>query len=615
VNIISLIHKLILRKAYLYIGFFCLFYINSYSQDQKVSDSLENIYSKNEYKENEELNLLKALSINETNAEKKLKFSLKLIELAKKNDSVSYLYTGYFQKGNALLLKSDLVEALVSLFNAAKIANNKNFKNNNGNINIAIADVYSTLGDHSNAILYYNKSLKILEKGEDSITLASAQFNLGDEYYRQNKLDSAQYYYNKSSKIFRDLNIEMGIAYNMGNEGLIYTKKNKFIKAEKNLNEAIEILSKLGYYSPVCDYLVALSDIYFKKGNDKKALLYALKSFQLAKKHGFKDQISNASLKASTLYKKLNNVSKSYYYYKTHIIYKDSVQNIKAIQKSANIRSKYVISQKQIEVDLLNAQKKTQQIIAISIGVALFLITLLALGLFKRNKYIAKTSKIIEKEKARSDDLLLNILPKEIANELKENNRVEAKKYESVSVLFTDFKGFTNFSENLEPKELVRSVDFYFSKFDEIIAKYELEKIKTIGDSYMCAGGLPFENKAHVFKIIQASLEIIKFVDEVKNLDLKHFTPFDVRIGINTGPVVAGVVGTKKFAYDVWGDTVNVASRMESSAEIGKINISENTYKLIKEDFNCTYRGIIKVKNRSSLKMYYVDGIKESKTT
>ena len=590
-------------------GFFCLFYLNSYCQDQKISDSLEIIYNKNEYKESEELNLLRDLSNHETNADKKLKFSLKLIELAKKYDSINYLYTGYFQKGNALLLKSDLVEALVSLFDAAKIANDKNFKNNKGSIYIAIADVYSTLGDHSNAILYYNKSLKFLEKETDSITLASAQFNLGDEYYNQNKLDSAQYYYDKSSQIFRALNIDMGIAYNLGNEGLIYTKKNEFNKAEKNLKEAIETLSKLGYYSPVCDYLAAISDIYSKRGDEKRALLYALKSYNLAKNFGFKDQISNASLKVSTLYEKVGNISKSYSYYKTHIIYKDSVQNLKAIQQSANIRSKYVISQKQAEVNLLNQQKKTQKIIAVGISIALFLIVLLALGLFKRNQFIQKTSKIIENEKNRSDSLLLNILPEETALELKENGTVKAKRFESVSVLFTDFKGFTQYSESLMPEELVKSVDFYFSKFDEIIEKYNLEKIKTVGDSYMCAGGLPYPTIDHAEKIVKAAFEIIQFVEESKNNKVNNLTKFDIRIGINTGPVVAGIVGTKKFSYDIWGDTVNVASRMETASETGKINISENTYEIVKEKFNCTYRGSIEVKNRGFLKMYYVTSV------
>jgi len=356
-----------------------------------------------------------------------------------------------------------------------------------------------------------------------------------------------------------------------------------------------------------------LSDIYEEKGDHKKALNYSSRSLQLAQKYGLKEQIGDANLKISGIYEKKGNIPESFKYYKNHIIYKDSVSSIKAVQQMANVRTAFEVAQKQIEVDLLNQQKRTQKIIVIAIGIALFLIILLVIGLYKRNKFIQKTSKIIEFEKNRSDNLLLNILPEETALELKEKGSVEAKKFESVTVLFTDFKGFTQYSENLTPEELVKSVDFYFSKFDEIMEKYDLEKIKTVGDSYMCVGGLPFPTSDHAVKMVKAAFEIIEFVEEAKNSKINNLTKFDIRIGINSGSVVAGVVGTKKFSYDIWGDTVNVASRMETASEIGKINISERTYHIIKEAFNCTYRGVIEVKNRGFLKMYYVNGIIDKK--
>jgi class 3 adenylate cyclase len=144
--------------------------------------------------------------------------------------------------------------------------------------------------------------------------------------------------------------------------------------------------------------------------------------------------------------------------------------------------------------------------------------------------------------------------------------------------------------------------------------EYSLEKIKTVGDAYMCAGGLPFATEDHAYKMVLAAIEIAKFVEESKKLNPLNQTRFEIRIGINSGPVVAGVVGIKKFAYDIWGDTVNIASRMESSSEPGKINISENTYELIKDDFNCDYRGKIEVKNKGMMKMYFVNDVKEKNT-
>jgi class 3 adenylate cyclase len=201
----------------------------------------------------------------------------------------------------------------------------------------------------------------------------------------------------------------------------------------------------------------------------------------------------------------------------------------------------------------------------------------------------------------------LNILPEETALELKESGKVVAKRFESVTVLFTDFEGFTQYAENLSPEKLVESVDYYFSKFDAIIEKYDLEKIKTLGDSYMCAGGLPFETEDHAYRMILAAQEILDFVQHSNRENPFNHTRFNIRIGINTGPVVAGVVGTKKFAYDIWGDTVNIASRMESNSVPGKINISENTYALTKKAFDCEYRGEVEVKNRGMMKMYFVN--------
>jgi class 3 adenylate cyclase len=173
--------------------------------------------------------------------------------------------------------------------------------------------------------------------------------------------------------------------------------------------------------------------------------------------------------------------------------------------------------------------------------------------------------------------------------------------------MFTDFKGFTQYAITLPPEKLVETIDYYFSKFDAIVEKYGLEKIKTVGDSYMCAGGLPFPTSDHADKMVNAAIEIAQFVQESKKHHDEDLVRLDIRIGINTGPVVAGVVGTKKFAYDIWGDTVNIASRMESNSEPGRINVSENTYELVKHAFDCESRGEIHMKNRGNMKMYFVN--------
>jgi histidine kinase len=243
--------------------------------------------------------------------------------------------------------------------------------------------------------------------------------------------------------------------------------------------------------------------------------------------------------------------------------------------------------------------------IAISIENALFYDQL--------EQRVSDRTKELQEEKKKSDDLLLNILPQDIANELKQTGHSKARSYDQVSVMFTDFKEFTRHSEMLKPEELVAEIDFCFRKFDEIITKHKLEKIKTIGDAYLCVEGIPETVDGSVDHVILAALDILNFMLELKESRLKENKSFfELRIGIHTGPLVAGIVGMKKFAFDIWGDTVNTAARMEQSGEAGKINISESTYELIKDKFLCDYRGEIDAKNKGKLKMYFVEGIKQA---
>lgn len=215
----------------------------------------------------------------------------------------------------------------------------------------------------------------------------------------------------------------------------------------------------------------------------------------------------------------------------------------------------------------------------------------------------------LRKAKKLSDELLLNILPFEVAEELKAKGSADAKLYDQVTVMFTDFKGFTPISEKLSPSELVAEIHTCFKAFDNIITKNNIEKIKTIGDAYMCAGGLPVTNTTNAVDVVKAALEIQQFMQQhlqIRKNEGKEV--FEVRIGIHSGPVVAGLVGVKKFAYDIWGDTVNTASRMESSGEAGKVNISGSTYELVHDKFTCTYRGKVQAKGKGEIDMYYVEG-------
>jgi len=226
-------------------------------------------------------------------------------------------------------------------------------------------------------------------------------------------------------------------------------------------------------------------------------------------------------------------------------------------------------------------------------------------AIHKEKERINSLYEQIEEAKKKSDELLLNILPEEAAEELKANGYYEPRLFDDVSVLFTDFKNFTTYSERLSARELVNELNVCFKAFDEITAKYNIEKIKTIGDAYLAASGLPTANINHAEDIIKAAMEIRDFMKN-RRTELGDDI-WEIRIGIHSGSVVAGIVGAKKYLYDIWGDAVNTAARMEQNSEAGKINISEVTYHLVIDKFNFEYRGEIEAKNKGKMKMYFVN--------
>jgi len=587
------------KACYLLIGFFCFIMQSVSGQDQKLADSLRVIYQKGELKDSAQMELLRQLSLNETKNHKlALKYAEELISLSEQRKNNLYLYRGYFLKGSRKKLLGDMDEALDAYFKSADAAIKADYALGEGTAYTTIADVYSIIGNHPNAMVYYNKAIVSLRHSQDSVRLAAALTNAGGEYFDNKKYDSALLYLNESMTISEKVNYLIGKAYNLGTMGMVYAKLGKNDLAEKNINEAIVILEENEVYDPICNYLGAMYDIYFEKGDASKALNYAMRNLKLAEQYGLKDQISEASLKLSTLYEKSGNTTESFKYYKNHIAYRDSVHDVESVQKMADLRTDFEVSRKQVEVDLLNQQKRNQRNIVISLFIILGLAAVLLGTLYWYYKNISR-------EKKRSETLLLNILPAETAKELKKNGKVDAVKFDEVTVLFTDFVQFTKVAERVEPVQLVKSIDYYFKEFDDITTKYGLEKIKTVGDSYMCACGLPTPNPSHARNVIHAAKEMLELVrNELQATDgLSHF---EIRIGIHTGPVVAGIVGIKKWQYDIWGDTVNIASRMESMSMPGRINLSETTYDKIKNEFPCEYRGEIEVKHRGVMKMYFL---------
>ncbi|RNC86234.1 MAG: adenylate/guanylate cyclase domain-containing protein [Winogradskyella sp.] len=612
-------------KTYIIVGFFCCFSITSFSQNIKESDSLERELKSGMYEGEAKLDLLRKLAGEETDVEKQLQYSQQLIIEAKELNNSEREFDGYLQQGNAFQQKGDLTTALESYFKASKLAKENDLAVEEAEIDLAIAAVYSTMNDHDSSFEYYREGLTVLRKLKDTVNILTAELNIGDEFYKIKELDSSLHYANIANELNKTLENENSEfhefkdffqAYINGLFGLINVEKGEVDEANDFLNKAITTLSEYGDYEAVCEYTGALSDMYYNNGQISTALKYAKQSLELAQKNGLKDEIGQGLLKLSNIYEDNGNIRRAFTYYKDHIKYRDSVTNVAEFQKQNKMRTEDAVydSEKAKEAAeeqqrLLEKQKRQQYYIIAIITIGLIIIGFLARKFLMQSKVLEKQKGIIEFEKHRSEDLLKNILPEETAEELKEHGTVKAKKFDNVSVLFTDFKGFTAQSEKLSPEDLVKSIDYYFSKFDEIVDKFKLEKIKTIGDSYMCAGGLPFPIEHQAARVCQAALEMAEFVKVTKRSITHNLAKFDIRIGIHTGPVVAGVVGTKKFQYDIWGDTVNTAARMESSGEIGRVNISQHTHELLQsyDVFKFEQRGAIEAKGKGKIEMYFVD--------
>jgi len=226
-------------------------------------------------------------------------------------------------------------------------------------------------------------------------------------------------------------------------------------------------------------------------------------------------------------------------------------------------------------------------------------------------KAVDRAEAQLSEEYRKSESLLLNILPQEVADELKQQGVSKPRHFPSTTVCFTDFKGFTNIAEQLTPEALVEELGRCFSYFDSLMDRHNLEKLKTIGDSYMFAGGIPTPNQTHAVDCVLAALEIQAFMDQVKEEKRRQNAPYwELRLGIHSGDLVAGVIGDKKFAYDVWSDTVNTASKCESSGVPGRVNVSQATYELVEDFFLCEYRGRVPAKNKGELDMYFVQGLR-----
>ena len=580
-----------------------------YGQDQRIADSLKVIYEQMDLSSEGRLEILSELAYNETRDDiLRESFARELIRAAQKANDPEYIYNGYNNLGNVLLKAGNITRAIDAYNKCLKIARETKSEERQTRILSIIARTYSNIEDRENAIAYYKNLIGLYQRMEDTLNLGVVSFNLGDELIKSGRFDEAIGYLDKAGAIFEENSFDLGLAYVEGNRGVIAGKKGRISEGIAQIRSAIRKLEELDDSYAAVDFTNWLAGLYSDQKNFEQAIATGERGLKLALEKGLKEQIRDAYKALYQVYAAAELKDESLSALQNYYIYRDSIKNVESVQELATLRYDADMSLKQAELDLSNQKRSNQRIVLWATGIVTFLLSFLAIGMFRKNKYVRKTNEIIDNERRRSEHLLLNILPEQTAQELKEKGKVKAKKFESATVLFTDFVDFTKYAEKLEPEKLVKGMDLYYGQFDKIMEKYGLEKIKTVGDSYMCAGGIPNTDPDHAVKMVRAALDIVAYVESIKEARAKGKTRFDIRVGINSGPIVAGVVGTKKFAYDIWGDTVNVAARMENRSEPGRVNISENTYALIKDHFDCEFRGEIEAKNKGRLKMYFVKG-------
>jgi adenylate cyclase len=531
-----------------------------------------------------------------------------------------------------------------------------------------ISSIYTSLGisylkqqiKKDSAMFYLNKSNDYFEKTNDKQEQARVFFAYSNLLEKENKYDEAENYIQKAIYLIPENDFQ--------NTKIIYNNQLYNIQLSKILSDSITLNSNFTKRKELEDIVLKLTNnsktmmnnllanyaqhdnyeklaiAHEKLDNHKIALEYLKKSISSKEKVYGLDKLKelsdfqseyNLNLEKASI--KLEEESKRIRLQKEielkalRFEFEKKEANAKTDEERKRIRLEEDLKRREIEfkftqeqqaakvkyekekeIEKLNQEKKDTEakaeldhsknirnIWALGAGLSLLLLGFAVFSFFQKQK----DNKKIAEEKKKSDDLLLNILPFEIAEELKEKGKTSAKHYNEVSVIFTDFVNFTKMTEKIEIQDMLNELNVCFTAFDNIMEKYDMEKIKTIGDAYLAVSGVPLSNEYHAENAVKAGLEILNFIEDRKK---SNPNSFDIRIGIHSGPVIAGIVGIKKFSYDIWGDTVNTAARIEQNSEKGLLNISGTTYNLIKDSFSCEYRGKINTKGKGDLDMYFV---------
>ena len=559
--------------------------------------------------------------------------------------------------GDTYTKRGEYLLALEYLHRSLSFAEKSGSKYHISNILYIIAEAYVAIDADDKALPYLEKGLRVAEEGNLKREISFSLKEIGRLYIKQGNYRLAHVYNEKSLSLAMETGVKREIAEVFLNIGMVNIQLGEYNVALENFERSLTLQQEIGNFSDVAFILIQIgfanienknyrqASEYFDKalsiteqvdarlhyptiynsrgiinqylGNFNQAIVWCQKGLRYAKELNKILEEKNACECLYRAHKSLNQGNKALLYHEQLLMIKDSILADETDKKLLQMEfsKQMAVDSLQNEEDRLKAEMQAQEEInkeksiknQLQAGGSVLLV--LAFGLFSRLRFIRKSKATLQIEKDRSESLLLNILPAEVAEELKLNGEAVAKDFDRVSIIFTDFKGFTESSEKVSAAELVGELNHCFKGFDAIMEKHGIEKIKTIGDAYMAAGGLPVATDDSIQNTVKAALEMQQFMTARKvEQDARGLLSFQMRAGIHTGPVVAGIVGVKKFQYDIWGDTVNTASRMESNGEVDQVNISQDTYEHIKNnpDFTFRKRGKIQAKGKGEMEMYFV---------
>ena len=538
------------------------------------------------------------------------------LKLARKLNRDDLIADAYYFLGFNYYNKSNYPKSLECLLGSLTLY--ESLGNETGIANAArkTGNVYRDLDQYTKALDYYSRATGLFEKNKDKLGLSRCYSNIGELYGFLNRHEEALRYHFAALALAQQINYRNGMVITYFRIGSIYIEAKEFQKALSYHLAAVQIVEKYAseitaeqieeaYGGAAICYLQLAkhtADVAERNRYLETTVGYLTKAIAGAEAMGQRTDLAIYYKALAETRSLQGDPAAAYGYLLDYTALHDSLFSAKNNFVIAGLESERERVLKEKLNQLQNTRKRNERLAFIAGILLLAGIIAMILRNYRKQRALNKS---LADEKERSENLLLNILPQEVAEELKINGTTTARYYDDVTVFFTDFVNFTRAGERMTTQKLVAELHTCFKAFDEIITKYNIEKIKTIGDAYLAVSGLPVTDSRHAENVMKATIEIRDFILR-RRQELGNDT-FEVRIGIHSGPVVAGIVGARKFAYDIWGDTVNTAARMEQKSEAGKINISQSTFDLVKDKYICSYRGEIEAKNKGMMKMYFVE--------